>query len=76
MQKGQRQKSWKRFLRCGRSNVSVYAGAIVILLMGATANAASHSDGLSFQTSGMKISLKLNAPDGARLIFQRAKQGN
>lgn len=76
MQKGQRQKSWKRFLHCGRPSVSVYAGAIVILLMGASANAASNTDGFSFQTSGIKISLKLNAPEGTKLMIQRAGQGS
>ena len=74
MQNEPKKKSWKLFLRCGRSSVSVYAGAIVILLMGATAHAASHTDGLSFQTSGMKISLKLSAPEGAKLMIQRAGQ--
>ena len=72
MQSGQKKKSWKRYLNCGKPSVSVYAGAIIILLMGATANAASKAEGLSFQANGLKISLQLASPNGTKVTFKRA----
>lgn len=72
METRQNKKSWKRYLHCGKPSISVYAGAIIILLIGATANTASKAEGLSFQTNGVKISFQVSTPEGPKLTLRRA----
>ena len=72
MQTGQNKKRWKRYLHCGKPSISVYAGAILILIIGGAGNAASKAEGLSFQTNGVKVSFQISTPDGPKLIVRRA----
>ena len=72
MQKGQKSKGWGRHLRCPKPGISVYIGALFVLLMGAAAHAVTSSDELAVEAGGMKISLQLASPEGAKVVFQRA----
>ena len=45
--------------------------AVTLIVAGSTA-AVAKSGGLTFETSGMKISLDLRSPTGVKLLFQRA----
>lgn len=63
---------WRRRKHCSQPNMSVYIAVIAVLLMGAATQASAMSKGFSVESGGMKVSLQLATPDGAKLVFQRA----
>ena len=64
-------REWRR-KRCSQPNMSVYIAVIAVLLMGAATQASAMSKGFTVEAGGMKVSLQLATPDGAKLVFQRA----
>ena len=56
------------------ANISIYLGAIFILVMVAAAEAVTSHDGLSVHASGLNIKLQLSAPEGPRLLVKLVRQ--
>ena len=73
MPEGQKKTGWRRCLHAPKSSISIYVGALLVLAMGAAAEAGASPNGLTVETGGMKISLQLFSPDGAKVTFQRAE---
>lgn len=55
-----------------RTLKSLTAIAVVSFAIAGSAAAVVKSGGLAFETSGVKVSLDLTSPAGAKVLFQRA----
>ena len=47
-------------------------GAVAAFALGGIATTVASTNGIALETSGIKISLDLKSPAGAKVIFQRA----